>query len=65
MKTAELGIKKLVKRKQAWYISILQNLSQIRIFRLSTLLWASARPLQSASLKLLIFIQFGSLMGRC
>ena len=32
------------------YIAISQNLSQIRNFRLSTLLWANARCLQSASL---------------
>ena len=40
-----------MKRKQSWYISISPNLSQIRNFRLSTLLWANARRLQSASLK--------------
>ena len=51
METAEHRPLKLMKRKKAWNISISQKLSQIRNFRLSTLLWANARCLQSAFLK--------------
>ena len=31
-KRPDVGLKKRVKRKQVWYISITQNLSQIRNF---------------------------------
>ena len=47
METDEHWPLKLVKCKPAWYISISQNLSQIRNFRLSTYLWAT----QSATFK--------------